>query len=453
MIIRHRLVALMLLGVFTSALSLVTLLRVLWTLKSTQRVDRAREMLAEETHRLAQLPQTAGALASTPATTFVGVRAGWLAAPTEAQRLSDLPEAWRAPLERTLAQAVAGGARAVTDTPVDPSTLVVAAEPAAHGGLAWTAYLVLPSSYLLPWRVISYGLVVATLLLVGTSVLGVFSLRRSTAALHATLVALGKDLSTPVPEPRITELSGIAEGIRRMAADLLASRAATERLGRELRQQERLAALGRVAAGVAHEVRNPLASIKLRLDLAAATQPLPEETRQAALAASQEIARLDRLVGDLLMVAGKKMGPRRAIELGALVRERAHALAPWAHSHEIAVRAAGAGQAEADPESLARAIDNVLRNAVEASPAGATVEAKVIETAQAIEVRVEDRGGGVEPSRVTELFEPFFTTKADGTGLGLAISRAIARAHGGEISYARQDGVTRFSLSLPRRAA
>jgi signal transduction histidine kinase len=73
-----------------------------------------------------------------------------------------------------------------------------------------------------------------------------------------------------------------------------------------------------------------------------------------------------------------------------------------------------------------------------------------METTEAVEVRVEDHGPGVEPTRQGELFEPFFTTKAEGSGLGLAISRAIARAHGGDLTYARTGAVTRFSLSLPR---
>src|SRR5262249_13761417 len=160
------------------------------------------------------------------------------------------------------------------------------------------------------WRWISVALAAAMGLLVLTTVWGVFTFRRSTSSLHATLGALGKDLSTPVPQPRVAELTGIADGVRRMAAGLLASREDAGRLARELAQKERLAALGRVAAGVAHEVRNPLASIKLRLDLTAATAALPDATRKAIEAASQEIARLDRLVGDLLLVAGKKVGPR-----------------------------------------------------------------------------------------------------------------------------------------------
>ena len=162
------------------------------------------------------------------------------------------------------------------------------------------------------------------------------------------------------------------------------------------------------------------------------------------------ISRLDRLVGDLLLVAGKKMGPRQPTELGALVRARAEALGAWAATQRVAVRTEGDGIAIADPESVARALDNMLRNAVEAAPPNSTVDARVVETAEAVEVRVEDHGRGIEPTRQRELFEPFFTTKAEGTGLGLAISRAIARAHGGDLTYMRAGDVTRFALSLPR---
>jgi signal transduction histidine kinase len=102
-----------------------------------------------------------------------------------------------------------------------------------------------------------------------------------------------------------------------------------------------------------------------------------------------------------------------------------------------------------DADALARAVDNVLRNAVEASPPGETVEATVDVEAGAVRVRITDRGPGVPDGRAGEIFEPFFTTKPDGTGLGLAISQAIARAHGGDLTYARGPGVTRLELTLP----
>jgi signal transduction histidine kinase len=445
---RHRFLSIALLGVLIAGLSVAALAHTLRE-AAALRIERAREMVSAELDHMTRLPGSPAALAALHANTYVGLRGGWLDSPAQVAEIPELPREWRAPLEGMVTQAAATHARATSETTIDASTLVVAVEPAASG-LVWTGYLVTPSAFAHQRRWIASGLAAGTLLLVVVSLWSELLYRRDAAALNATLAGLGNDLTTPVPRPRIVELTGIAEGIRGLAASLAASRGDTERLQRELAHKERLAALGRVVAGVAHEVRNPLASIKLRLDLTAAGQALPEPTREAIVAASREICRLDRLVGDLLLVAGKKVGPRRALELGKLVRARAEVLSPWAATQRVAVRTDGEGVANADPESVMRAVDNVLRNAVEAAPPQSIIEARVMETTEAVEVRVEDHGPGVEPTRQGELFEPFFTTKAEGSGLGLAISRAIARAHGGDLTYARTGAVTRFSLSLPR---
>jgi signal transduction histidine kinase len=94
-------------------------------------------------------------------------------------------------------------------------------------------------------------------------------------------------------------------------------------------------------------------------------------------------------------------------------------------------------------------LDNLLRNAVQASPPGAEVIVRTRTTDGGAVVEVEDRGAGVPPDRVSELLEPFFTTRAEGTGLGLAMSRAVAEAHGGTLRYVRDGGTTRFTLTIP----
>ena len=106
-------------------------------------------------------------------------------------------------------------------------------------------------------------------------------------------------------------------------------------------------------------------------------------------------------------------------------------------------------EVEVDPDAIARAMDNLLRNGVEASPQGAKVAIAVTGGDGAATVSVTDLGPGVAPAHSLELFEPFFTTKPDGTGLGLALSRAIARAHGGELQYHRDGNVTRLDLTIP----
>ena len=175
---------------------------------------------------------------------------------------------------------------------------------------------------------------------------------------------------------------------------------------------------------------------------------------QAIAHASAEITRLDRLVADLLIVSGRALGPRHPTDVGALLRARVEALAPWSALRGVTIRTAGgSASVPADGDAMARALDNLLRNAIEASPGGGTIAATVHDDGDVVRVRVQDTGGGVPPGRVGELFEPFFTTKPEGTGLGLAISRAIARAHGGDVIYAREGDVTRFELSLARIAA
>ena len=204
---------------------------------------------------------------------------------------------------------------------------------------------------------------------------------------------------------------------------------------------------------MAHEVRNPLASIKLRLDLAAAKGALPDAVDKAISHASSEISRLDRLVADLLVVAGRAIGPKASTSLGGLVQARVDGLAAWAEQHGVKVTVEGDARASLDRDSIARALDNLLRNAIEASPRGAQVEVAISQRGAAAMVAVIDHGAGVPSDRTSELFEPFFTTKAEGTGLGLAISRAVVRAHDGEVTYARAGATTRFELTLPASAA
>src|SRR5262249_37837156 len=123
--------------------------------------------------------------------------------------------------------------------------------------------------------------------------------------------------------------------------------------------------------------------------------------------------------------------------------------APWARERGVSIDCRGDARVDADTDSVARSIDNLLRNAVEASPAPGTVDVTVEVRNGIASLSVRDRGPGVAAEHAAELFEPFFTTKPDGTGLGLPLSRAIARSHDGDVAYYRDGDVTRLELTLP----
>lgn len=273
---------------------------------------------------------------------------------------------------------------------------------------------------------------------------------RDVSTLRSSLAALANDLESPIPAPALRELSEVSCGIEALASELARAQEERERLTRELGDRERLAALGRVAAGIAHEVRNPLAAMKLRADLALATGAPSPSIAADLEAISSEIERLDRLVNDLLVLAGKRAPERdrESVELGTLVAKRLELLAPWANERNVDLRSRGDARASAHPDAIARAVDNLVRNAVEASPPGSRVEVSVAADGARARIDVVDSGAGVSAASEDALFEPFFTTKPDGTGLGLALARAVATAHNGTVGYERSGPLTRFVMEI-----
>ena len=443
--IRYRLVTIVILGVLTSALSVFGLVQLLST-TTAQRIERARDSVQDETHRLAE---EGASVSDASATTFVGLRAGISTSAAFDRDPGNLPAVFVGPIGGALKSATASHTRIATETTLPEGTIVVNAMPMAHAeGIAFSAYLVKPLASLSTWQHIVTALAMLTVLLTAVAVYSIVAASRGAAALKESLRRLASDLRAPIARPPLGELDAISDGIKELANKLADARDKEVKLARELSHNERLAALGRVAAGVAHEVRNPLASIKLRLDLAmAASANLPPVASEAIRHATSEIDRLDRLVADLLVITGRHVGDKRRTDVGALVHARADGLAPWAKERSVRIAVTGEGTAAVDLDAISRAIDNLLRNAVEASPANGVVRVQVARVEDRVTVDVEDEGVGVV-NGAAELFEPFFTTKPSGTGLGLAISRAIARGHGGDVVYRRHDRTTSFMLSF-----
>ncbi|HEX3345135.1 MAG TPA: HAMP domain-containing sensor histidine kinase, partial [Polyangiaceae bacterium] len=348
-----------------------------------------------------------------------------------------------------LERASKAGATVVEDTiDADGAEVLVAATPVVGGGYVFAFQRVVPGRETRGLRVIvvvlgflSFALVVGSLRTLG-------AVERDVSVLRGSLAALAKDLRAPIARPSLRELDEVASGVAALAEELDGAQRERERLTTALGERERLAALGRIAAGIAHEVRNPLASMKLRADLARTSgEATPAVARDLDDIAS-EIARLDRLVSDLLVVAGRRAGPQEEVDLRVVVARRAALLAPWATEKGTSVAVDGEARANVDPDAIARAVDNLLRNAVEASASGGRVDVHVGLEGGEASITVVDHGPGVPAARAGELFEPFFTTKPSGTGLGLALARSVAGAHGGSLTYAREGETTRFTLTV-----
>jgi signal transduction histidine kinase len=239
--------------------------------------------------------------------------------------------------------------------------------------------------------------------------------------------------------------AGLARTVRNQAREQL-------RIQAELRRSERLAALGRLLGGVAHEVRNPLAGLRSTAQLWQRGVPPDAEAIAGVIA---EVDRIEGLVARLLQFSKAEPPPREPGDLNAIVAEAARLAGPAAEAQGVHV------QVDLDPAlpavplaapAVLQVLRNLTANALQAMPGGGRL---VLATrpgpdAGVIAV-VRDTGPGLSPETRAHLFEPFFTTRPDGTGLGLALAREIALAHGGDL-HADPAGVREgaaFSLVLP----
>ncbi|MEO0323675.1 MAG: ATP-binding protein [Myxococcota bacterium] len=202
-------------------------------------------------------------------------------------------------------------------------------------------------------------------------------------------------------------------------------------------KDRQLAALGEMTAVLAHEIRNPLASLKGHAQLL--QERLEGPSRDKAGRVVADAVRLETLTRQLLAFVRTGTVSAAPVDLGALVTSVADAL-------DATVALEGSAKAHADPALLRQALTNVVSNAV---AAGGPVSVVLRRDARLVRIEVLDRGPGL-PEDVTRLFEPFHTTRAQGTGLGLAITKRVMEAHAGWIEASnREGGGARFCLVLP----
>jgi len=228
-------------------------------------------------------------------------------------------------------------------------------------------------------------------------------------------------------------------------ARLLLQREAAER---RFEEQRRLAALGEMSSVLAHELRNPLASLKGHAQLLAEKLPEGGRERGKACRIVLEAQRLEALSADLLDFSRSGPIARTETEPAALLRAAAEAVD--AARIRLTVSAAPP-KWPLDPSRTRQVLTNLLTNAIEASPDGMPVEASASVRAGRLLFAVRDHGAGLPEGQESRIFEPFFTTRARGTGLGLAVTQRIVEMHGGTVRASNHpDGGAVFEVELPR---
>ena len=218
---------------------------------------------------------------------------------------------------------------------------------------------------------------------------------------------------------------------------------------REVRRAEQLAALGQLAAGVAHEIRNPLTSIKMLVQSGQEGESLTAEDLRVI---ETEVRRMEGSLQTFLDYARPPTVERRPTELVGVVRRAFDLLRPRAERQSVALvlNADGDVWLVADPSQVHQAVVNLGLNALDAMPAGGTLTATVRQHDGGAEVEVADTGPGVRADILPRLFVPFASGKDTGLGLGLVVCKRIAEDHGGGIGGGnRPGGGARFTLTLP----
>jgi signal transduction histidine kinase len=266
------------------------------------------------------------------------------------------------------------------------------------------------------------------------------------------------DLGPAIQVDSRDEVGELGASYNSMIRRLQENRRELERLHREeLERTDRLATIGEMAAGIAHEVRNPLAGISGAIQVLVRVDDLGEEKREILEETLNQIDRLDKLVGDLLAYSRPSAPTLEPANLNEILEKSIFVLNLGSGKSEVRIdqhlddRIA---EVPADPEQVQQVFLNILLNAIQSIPGDGVVR---VETAPAqrdgrdeVVVRIRDNGVGMSPETMEKALQPFFTTKSRGTGLGLSIARQILENHRATLQVSSVQGEgTEFTISFP----
>ena len=288
-------------------------------------------------------------------------------------------------------------------------------------------------------------LVLAALIAIAGTLATGLSLARGVAQIQSGLSSLERDFDFRLAE-RSDELGSISRAINRMAS-------VRGKLEAELRREDRLRALGRLSAGLAHEIRNPLNSIRLTVQLLEHRLNTNSIRREDLQTVRAEVDRLSTLLNDLLDLQRSRQPHPEIQPVVPVVQHCVSLVERQAEMQNTAIHLQASDRevtAFFDSQHLTQTVVNLLLNALEASSAGGAIQVIVLEKNGVAEVQVQDEGPGLNGEQQEHLFEPFYTTKPMGTGLGLAVSRELMRNKGGDLAYAVGKSGARFIVKLAR---
>jgi signal transduction histidine kinase len=271
---------------------------------------------------------------------------------------------------------------------------------------------------------------------------------RPVRALAGTLPGLSGDSPLVIPKvaQRNDEIGSLAEGLAATHALLVSER--QKRL-----ESERMALLGRMAAGLAHEINNPAAAIRLHAQLLARALPADSGSGQSALTIASEAGRIEELVNQWLFLTRPAPPQISRVPLHTLLQESLAAAAPAAEHAGLTLTISDIPEGAAvpgDSRRLRQVLGNLLTNAIHASPEGGTVALEVrAAPGPRWEIVCRDSGQGFSPEALTKGTELFFSEKEGGLGIGLSVSSEIAAAHGGTLLLTNAPSGGVVTLQLP----
>jgi signal transduction histidine kinase len=268
----------------------------------------------------------------------------------------------------------------------------------------------------------------------------------------ARRVAIG-DLDFDVPVVRGDEIGTLSQTFNEMIADLRRKKDLEE----QLRRAEQSAVVGRLASGIAHEIRNPLNFINLSIDHLRASFAQGGEPASILAMIKDEIGRLNRMVNDFLSYGRPARLKLREVDVRLLIGELVNLLSAKATEQSVSMEVEVEGEGEgvttiqADAEQLKTCFSNLMINAIQAMPAGGKLTVTLRPSEDELQIDVSDTGAGIPPAELEQIFEPYYSTKETGIGLGLPLTRKIIEEHGGSVEVTSEPAVgATFTVTLPR---